>query len=136
MKTNKCNLLSVLLLLAAMAIGSSAFAQTFEIQASHNNTNNKTTFTITRSGSSLPQQTIKYRTVNFSAYAGVHYDAVEGSYTFPEGITTKTVEVTENTSGGSNAFQYQNSTARTYRFEVLDVNGFELAHNDRSFTIG
>ena len=82
-------------------------------------------FTITRSGSSLPQQTIKYRTVNLSAYAGVHYTAVSNTYTFPENITSVQVEVSEY-STSSNAFQFQNGTTRSYRFEVLDVNGFQL----------
>ena len=121
--------------LALLAMSQTAGAQTFTIEASHNNSTNKTTFTITRSGSSLPQQTINYRTVNLSAYAGQHYTAVSGSYTFPANETTKTVEVAES-SPGTDAYKYQTTTQRSYRFEVLDVNGFELAHNDRTYTTG
>jgi len=128
---------SAMLLLAAMAIGNSALAQTFDIEATYNSNTHKTLFTITRSGSSLPQQTIKYRTVNLSAYAGIHYTAVSDTYTFPENITTFQVEVSESAQyTTAYAYHYQTGTTRSYRFEVLDVNGFELAHNDRSMTTG
>ena len=127
--------LTVILLHIGIALRQSAFAQTFTIEESYNSSTHKTTFTIKRSGSSLPQQTIKYRTVNLSAYAGQHYTAVSGDYTFPANETTKTVEVTES-SAGTAAYQYQSSTTRSYRFEVLDINGFELQHYDRSMTTG
>ena len=125
-------------LLVALAFGQNARAQvTFDIQASYNYSTKKTTFTITRSGSSLPEQTINYRTVNLSAYAGQHYTAVNDTYTFPEGINTKTVEVAEGTpSSTAYAYLYQQSDSRSYRFEVLDVNGFQLASCDRSMTTG
>ena len=128
-------ILSALLLLLLAAVGNSAWAQTFTIEASHDSSTQVTTFTIRRSGGNLPQQTINYRTVNLSAYAGEHYTAVSGTYTFPEGITTKTVEVSELTPS-DNAYMYQNTTQRSYRFEVLDVNGFELAQIVRTYSIG
>ena len=128
-------LISVVMLIVAVVLGQNVFAQTFTIEESYNSSTHKTTFTIRRSGSSLPQQTIKYRTVNLSAYAGQHYTAVSGDYTFPANETTKTVEVTES-SAGTAAYQYQSSTTRSYRFEVLDINGFELQHYDRSMTTG
>ncbi|MBQ3709401.1 MAG: InlB B-repeat-containing protein [Bacteroidales bacterium] len=135
MKQTKLNIISALLFVAAMAIETSAWAQDFSIEATYNSSTHKTLFTIERSGSSLPQQTIKYRTVNLSAYAGVHYTAVSNTYTFPENITSVQVEVSEY-STSSNAFQFQNGTTRSYRFEVLDVNGFQLAYKDRSMTTG
>ena len=128
-------IISTIMIMAAVAFGQTVWAQTFTIEASHNGSTHKTTFTITRSGSSLPAQTIKYRTVNLSAYAGQHYTAVSNDYTFPEGITTKIVEVTES-AAGTEAFKYQSTSQRSYRFEVLDVNGFQLAYYDRSFTNG
>ena len=128
-------LLPVVLTIVALAVGQSAWAQTFTIEPSYNNSTHTTTFTIRRSGSSLPQQTINYRTVNRSAYAGQHYKAVEGNYTFPANETTTTVEVKENTTS-DHAYKFQNGASRWYRFEVLDVNGFELAHHDCSITIG
>ena len=84
--------LLALLLMVAAGQGS-VWAQSFTIEASHNDNTNITTYTITRSGSSLPQQTIRYRTVNLSAYAGQHYTAVSGTYTFPANETSKTVQV-------------------------------------------
>ncbi len=135
-RRNKHRILTMALLIFAMTIGKGAWAQvTFDIQASYNSSTKKTTFTITRSGSSLPAQTIKFRTVNLSAYAGQHYTAVNDTYTFPEGIDTKTVEVKEGTPG-IDAYKFQNGTTRSYRFEVLDVNGFQLAYKDRSLTSG
>ena len=137
MKQTKLNLFSALLLVVAMAVGSSALAQTFDIQATYYSSTHKTLFTITRSGSNLPQQTIKYRTVNLSAYAGIHYTAVSDTYTFPENITTLQVEVSESAQyTTSYAYHYQTGTTRSYRFEVLDVNGFELAYKDRNITTG
>ncbi len=137
MKQTKLNIISALLFVAAMAFGTSAWAQTFTIEATYYSNTHKTLFTITRSGSSLPQQTIKYRTVNLSAYAGIHYTAVSDTYTFPENITTFQVEVSESAQyTTAYAYHYQTGTTRSYRFEVLDVNGFELAHNDRSMTTG
>ena len=130
-------LIPAMLLFVAMAVGTSALAQTFDIQATYYSSTHKTLFTITRSGSSLPQQTIKYRTVNLSAYAGIHYTAVSDTYTFPENITTLQVEVSESAQyTTSYAYHYQTGTTRSYRFEVLDINGFELAHNDRNITTG
>ena len=126
---------TLLTLLLMVAAGGSAWAQIFTIEASHNSTNNKTTFTITRSGSSLPAQTIKYRTVNLSAYAGQHYTARSVQRTFTENQTTDTIIVTELTPS-TDAYKYQNSTQRSYRFEVLDVNGFKLASKDRTYTTG
>ncbi|MBQ3354080.1 MAG: InlB B-repeat-containing protein, partial [Bacteroidales bacterium] len=136
-RRNKHRILTMALLIFAMTIGKGAWAQSFIIEASHNDNTNVTTFTITRSGSNLPTQTIKYRTVNLSAYAGQHYTAVSNNYTFPENITTFQVEVSESAQyTTAYAYHYQTGTTRSYRFEVLDVNGFELAHNDRSMTTG
>ena len=128
-------IISTIMVLAAVAFGQNVWAQTFTIEASYNSSTHTTTFTITRSGSSLPAQTIKYRTVNLSAYAGQHYTAVSNDYTFPEGITTKTVEVTES-AASTEAYKFQNGTSRSYRFEVLDVNGFQLDYYDRNMTTG
>ena len=137
MKQTKLNIISALLFVAAMVFGQTAWAQTFTIQAEYFSSTHKTLFTITRSGSSLPQQTIKYRTVNLSAYAGIHYTAVNDTYTFQEGSTSLQVEVSENAQyTTAYAYHYQTGTTRSYRFEVLDVNGFELAHNDRAITTG
>ena len=134
----KTKVLAAVLTIVALAVGqSSAWAQTFKIEPSYNSSTHKTTFTITRSGSSLPQQTIYYRTVNLSAYAGQHYTAVTGTFTFPADETKKEVKVEELTPGSNAyAFMYQTGTSRSYRFEVLDINGFELALIDRDMSNG
>ena len=127
---------AALMFILALAIGQNAWAQvSFDIQASYNSSTKKTTFTITRSGSSLPSQTIKFRTVNLSAYAGQHYTAVNGDFTFAANATSTTVEVSEGMAS-TDAYKYQTSTERSYRFEVLDVNGFQLAYYDRTMTYG
>ena len=125
----------LLYILIFLAIGNTALAQSFTVEASYNSGTKKTTFTITRSGTSLPEQTINYRTVNLSAYAGQHYTAVNGSYTFQADETTKTVEVSES-APGTNYYKYQTLTDRSYRFEVLDQWGFCLTFCNRSFSTG
>ena len=135
MKTSKI-LYTIALAIVLLAGGSAAWAQSFTIEASYSSSTKKTTFTITRSGSNLPQQTINYRTVSLSAYAGQHYTAVSDSYTFPANETTKKVVVSESTPG-TNAYKFQDGTnERSYRFEVLDQNGFNLASYNRTITNG
>ena len=125
-------LLAVLLLAAGQG---SSWAQTFTVTSTYNSGNHTTTFKIKRTGDYLPQQTIYYRTVSLTAFEGAHFQPVHDSYTFGEGDTLKTVTVIEAASV-SGAYNFQNGTTRSYRFEVLDVNGFYLAHNVRSMNIG
>ena len=128
------NLLAVLLLIVAAGQGS-AWAQTFTVTSTTNGTT--TTFTITRSGSYLPAQTVNFRTVSLSAYAGQHFLARVGTKTFTAGQTSDTVKVTERlVSNVSERFRYQGGTTRTYRLEVLDINGFWLAEKDRDILYG
>ena len=95
----------------------------------------KDTFVVTRSESTYAQ-TVFYRTVNLSAYAGQHYTAVNGTLTFGIGETVKKVAVTRTTPG-TDAYKYQNdNTTRSYRFEVTDQGGFYLASKDFTFTTG
>ena len=94
----------------------------------------KDTFIVTRSESTTAQ-TVLYRTVNLSAYAGQHYTAASGSLTFDVGETVKKVAVTR-TSPGTTAYLYQNGTSRSYRFDVTDQGGFYLAHCTRTFSTG
>ncbi len=128
-------ILLALLLLAAVAGGNGAWAQTFDITATHNSSTHRTTFKIKRSGDYLPAQTVNYRTVSLSAFAPAHFIPVCDHVTFGEGDTLREVVVREETSA-SGPFAFQQSTTRSYRFEVLDINGFLLAYKDRSFTIG
>ena len=92
------------------------------------------TFRITRSTSGTTE-TVKYRTVNLSAYAGQHYTAASGEVTFGVNDTYKEVTVTENTPTTA-AYKYQTGDMRKYRFDVTDQGGFHLAHLDREITTG
>lgn len=125
MKTLKLFTTILALLLAA---ASGFAASTFTV------TNSGNVFTITRNDNT-GSETVFYRTVSLSALAGQHYTAVNDSYTFTAGESSKTVTVTEGTPGTSN-YRYQNGSARSYRFEVLDQGGFLLASIDRSITTG
>lgn len=92
------------------------------------------TFRITRSTSGTTE-TVKYRTVNLSAYAGQHYTAVSGEVTFGVNDTYKDITVSEDTQT-TGAYLYQTGTKRKYRFDVTDQGGFHLAHCDREITTG
>ncbi len=94
------------------------------------------TFRITRPTSHVgTTETVKYRTVSLSAYAGQHYTAVSGDVAFGVNDTYKEVTVTEN-SPTTDAYKYQTGTKRKYRFDVTDQGGFHLAHCDREITTG
>ncbi len=109
-----------------------------------------TTFTISRTNTAVAE-TVKYRFVNLSAYAGQHYKvtaindepvetaqqtaALSGEFSFAAGDTeSRTIQVTE--LAGSGAYAYQTGTTRSYRLEVTDIGGFHLTECDRSFTTG
>ena len=94
----------------------------------------KDTFIVTRSESTYAQ-TVLYRTVNISAYAGQHYTAASGSLTFGVGETVKKVSVSR-ANPNNNAYLFQNGTSRSYRFEVTDQGGFYLAHKVRDLSTG
>ena len=133
----KTKVLIALLTIAALATGQTAWAaDTYSVGGEVDGSYFK--FTITRSGNTGVAETVKYRTVSLSAIEGKHFTAKSGQVTFPANETSVTVEVEELTpSGDSNAhYMCQESDKRTYRFEVLDLNGFQLAYKDRSRTIG
>ena len=120
----------LLTIVAAMIGQGSAFAaSTFSV------TNSGSTFTITRSGNTAVSETVNYRTVSLSAIEGQHFTAVSGELSFAANETSKTVTVTESTPG-TDAYKYQTASSRTYRFEVLDHDGYILASKDRSISSG
>ena len=98
-------------------------------------TNSGATFTITRSGNTTVAETVYYRTVSLSAIEGQHFTAASGTLNFAANETSKTVTITESTPG-TDAYKYQTATSRTYRFEVLDRDGYILASKDRTMTTG
>ena len=131
-KRNFSRVLSVLLLaIVAVMIGQGRAyaASTFTVINSDN------TFTVTRSGNTAVAEDVNYRTVSLSAIEGQHFTAASGTLFFAANDTSKTVTVTESTPG-TDAYKYQTGTERTYRFEVLDKDGYVLASKDRSITSG
>ena len=128
--------LTAVLLFMGIAFGQSAFAESaWTINSSYNNITKKTTFTIKRSEYTYPQ-TVLYRTVGLSAYAGKHYAAVSGELNFAANDSIKEIEVTENYNLTDNAYKFQNGSTRTYLFEVTDKGGFLLATKQRDMTTG
>ena len=125
--------LALVLTIAALTMGQSAWAaSTFTVT----NTSGTSKFVITRTTNTSTTETVRYRTVSLSALAGQHFDAKSGEYTFDATHNSYEVEVTEHAPTGSDAYKYQNGSSRYYRFEVLDTDGFYLAHKDRDITSG
>ena len=123
--------LMAILLFLGIALGQSAFAQTTWTVENISGS----TFTISRSGEIADAVTVNYRTVSLSAIEGWNFSAANGTITFGANEPSRTVTVRENNSN-NDVFMFQNGNSRSYRFEVLDQGGFELAHCDRSYTTG
>ncbi len=121
----------LLLLITLLAVQTVHAASTFTVT----NTSGTSKFVITRTTNTSTTETVKYRTVSLSAIEGQHFTAVSGELSFAANDTSKTVTVTESTPG-TDAYKYQTGTERTYRFEVLDKDGYVLASKDRSITSG
>ena len=133
MKQNRIfHIIALAIVLLAGQVSASA-ASTFSVTSATSGTT--TTFTVTRTGDTSAAETVLYRTVSLSAYAGIHFTEKNGSLIFDAGQTSKTVTVSESFSN-VNAFKYQVGTTRTYRFEVTDWAGAILAYRDRSMTTG
>ncbi len=128
-KTKIKRVLALVLTIAALAAGQSAWAaSTFTLTSS--TSAGITTFTITRSESTATE-TVYYRTVSLSAIEGQHFTAVSGSLTFTAGQTSKTVTVTEG-NPDAEVYRYQTDSRRSYRFEVLDIDGTVITHRDQT----
>jgi len=84
------------------------------------------TFTITRTDGSDGAQKVYYRTQNGSAIGGTHFNHVDGSVTFNQGETSKTITIGENSVSsayaGKVATQYANND-REYFFDIYKVEG-------------
>ena len=119
---------------AMIAIAGIAAAQasTFSVSNSDNR------FAIIRSGEGTNKsETVSYRTVSDSAYAGQHFTSKSGTITFAAGVTSNVVFVTEKAVGNvDHIYRYQTDASRSYRFEVLDEGGFNVASTNRVITYG
>ncbi len=104
------------------------------------------TFRITRTGNTSVPETVNWRIVSLSALEGIHYNGVlngevgvySGMVSFNANDTCKEITINEITPSGAYAafYSYQTSSDRSYRFEVLDKDGYILASKDRSITTG
>ena len=131
--------LTLVLTIVALAVGQSAWAMSsFTVSSPQDNN----TFRITRTGNTAVAESIDWRVVSLSAMAGMHFTGYQGNYsgtvTFAANEPYKDITITETTPSGTNSdcFLYQNTTSRSYRFEVLDKNGDILASKDRTITTG
>lgn len=134
-----------MLIVLSLAVGQNVWAVNgWKVEATTSGTT--TTFTISRTNKTMAE-TVKYRLVNLSAYAGQNYNvtqvngqnssALSGNLTFAAGDDKKTIIVTENTTVNVEAYKYYyNGTKRSYKLEVTDAGGFCLADNTRSFITG
>ena len=106
-----------------------AWASTFSVDTVGNN------FIITRNGSG--NETVYYRTVSLSAFAGMNYTEQTGELIFTGDEAQKTISVSETPcnvnsyNDWSMMYFIQTGLARTYRFELLDGNGSLLAYKNR-----
>ena len=138
--------LALVLTIAALATGQrSAFAAENGWEISSSTSGSVTTFTISRTNTAVAE-TVKYRFVNLSAYAGQHYNvtkvnganssALTGEFTFAAGdAESRTIQVTESAGSGAYSY-YKDNTQRSYKLELTDAGGFYLTKNQRSFTTG
>ena len=125
-------ILALVLTIVALMTGQEAWAESSWTVTNINGSSN--TFTITRSEKGYAQ-TVHFRTISLSAYAGQHFTAVDMDYTFLDNEDEKTVTVTEM-NPSTNAYKYQTGASRKYGFEVTDRAGFRLAYAERSKTWG
>ena len=125
-------ILALVLTIVALMTGQEAWAESSWTVTNINGSSN--TFTIKRSEKGY-EQTVHFRTISLSAYAGQHFTAVNMDYTFPANEDEKTVTVTEM-NPSTNAYKYQTGASRKYGFEVIDRAGFRLAYAERSKTWG
>ena len=125
----KTKVLALVLTIAALAAGQSVWAaSTWSVTSS--TSAGITTFTITRS-ESTSAETVYYRTVSLSAIEGQHFTAVSGTLNFAADETSKTVTVTEG-NPDAEIYRYQTGSRRSYRFELLDIDGTVITHRDQT----
>ena len=117
---------SILAAMIAAAVATSAtlpaHASNFTITSSTSGSTTK--FIVTRNDATT-DETVNYRTVSLSAYAGQHFTSASGTLTFPAGQTAVTNFVSERTPS-ADAYKFQTGSNRSYRFELTDAGGFPL----------
>ncbi len=91
---------------------------------------NTITYKVKRSGDISQAVTVRYRTVGLSSYEGEHFNAANGTLSFPAGIDQQTVTVTTKTPSTEAYKYYKSGTTRKYLFEVTDEGGFSLVSRE------
>ena len=117
---------------AGLAMCYYAHASKFTVTSSSSGSGAR--FIVTRDDTTAAE-TVNYRTVSLSAYAGQHYTAKSGMLTFPAGQSAVTNTVTE-TSPTVDAYNFQAEAWREYSFVLTDEGGFPLAIGYRNFITG
>jgi len=130
-KKNNTFILSVVFTLAILALSQTVSAVT-NWSISSSTSGNVTTYTLTRTGD-LPAQAVIYRTVSLSAMAGQHFNEASATLNFPANVMSQSFTVNESTTP-TGMYRYQEGLSREYRLELLDQNGFELAHIDHAIS--
>ena len=105
--------------LAIVGVAAVSHASNFTVTSSTSGSGAR--FIVTRDDTTAAE-TVNYRTVSISAYAGQHYTAKSGTLTFPAGQTAVTNTVTERTPS-ADAYRFQTGSNRSYRFELTDKGG-------------
>jgi hypothetical protein len=130
----KTKVLAAVLTIVALLTGQQAIAESNFFIYGPTVSGNTARFRIERNGSSDYVQTVYYRTVSLTAYAGQHYTAVSGQLQFGPNDNTKYVDVEELTPT-NNAFIYQKDmTERSYKLEVTDRMGIPYEELVRTIT--
>ena len=131
----KKQLLKLSLALILTLCSTFVWAGNFTI-TSESGENNNRIFIIRRADVSTVQQ-VSYRTVSLSALEGKHFTPVSGTLTFDIDEDEKMVPVKETLVENIDLlYSYQQSSNRSYRFEVLDENGVILESLKRDLSYG
>ncbi len=137
MKTRKLLAILLALVMVLSLFPATALADTAEETVWTVENTTGSTFRIERSGNTSSAVTVRYRTVSLSAVAGENFTETVGQLTFQANETWKDITVPENEiSSVPLRSLYQTTDSRSYRFEVLDIGGFELASTVRSISYG
>ena len=119
---------------AAVATSATLLAHASNFTISSSTSGSSARFIVTRDDATAAE-TVRYRTVSLSAYAGQHFTSGYGTLTFPAGQTAVTNFISERTPT-TDAYRFQTGTQRSYRFELTDAGGFPITNAVRTIATG
>ncbi|MBQ3344712.1 MAG: InlB B-repeat-containing protein [Kiritimatiellae bacterium] len=123
------NIFAAMIAVAGVVV---AHASNFTVTSSTSGSSTK--FIVTRDDATAAE-TVRYRTVSLSAYAGQHFTSASGTLAFAPGQTSTNVVVTETTPTAA-AYRFQTGNSREYRIELTDAGGFFVTNATRTLTTG